>query len=74
MSDLLPRLRQVLAFRNGTPFASEALDIALVECVGAAEDAIAQIKDQRGVWPAEVDTLEEALARVRAEIERLDER
>jgi chromosome segregation ATPase len=34
----------------------------------AAQDAIAQIKDQRGLWPAEVDTLEDKLAELEKEL------
>ncbi len=42
---------------------------ALVDLVDAAEDAIAQIKTQRGLWPAEVDTLEDTLAAIRRAVE-----
>ena len=33
----------------------------LKRAVEAARYCVAQIKDQKGIWPAEVDTLEDAL-------------
>lgn len=40
----------------------------LLAIVSSADDAIAQIKTQRGLWPAEVDTLEDALAAIQKEV------
>jgi hypothetical protein len=37
----------------------------LMPVVEAAEDAIVQIKDQKVIWPAEVDDLSDALTTLR---------
>lgn len=60
--DLVSRLRGMAALQHRTlqPLLEAYRAVAV-----AAEDANAQIKDQRGLWPAEVDTLDEALAALR---------
>lgn len=56
-------------FFQGARWQSERLQPLikqLIEVSTVAKDAIEQIKTQRGLWPAEVDSLDESIARLEA--------